>query len=204
MFERALGPRADADELWSAAACFGKARMLLQWYGAPTRCRRCEGRRQGCRRQPRFAISPSHPPPPPKPSPRRGCHRHAFSRQKPSQAPGLHCPLLACERFFSPRTSFFAWHLFLRLCVPGGRRVAAGLRSPSCCHLAVVLAVASRQKLMIDVKAGSKQLLIWLLLFHLQTFWSIMGIFIHLVTLNGIWCSTSPGTMKEWYCTEIV
>lgn len=24
-----------------------------------------------------------------------------------------------------------------------------------------------------------------------------MGIFIHLVTLNGIWCSTSPGTMKE-------
>lgn len=31
-----------------------------------------------------------------------------------------------------------------------------------------------------------------------------MGIFIHLVTLNGIRCSTSPGTMKEWCSTEVV
>lgn len=30
-----------------------------------------------------------------------------------------------------------------------------------------------------------------------------MGIFIHLVTLNGIWCSTSPATVKEWGCTGV-
>lgn len=139
------------------------------------------------------------------PSSWRGWHRHAFPTQKPSQAPGLRCPLLALEGF--SRLALFSLcltSLFLRPCVGGGRGAAVGLRSPSRCRLAVVLAVAGWQKLMIDVEAESKQLLIWLLLFHLLTFRSIMGIFIHFVTLNGIWCSTSPGTMKEWYCAEVV
>lgn len=124
-FERGLGPRADADVSWNAAACFGEARMLLRWYGAPTRCRRCEGRRRGCGNQPRSEISPSRPPPPPTPSSWRGWHRHAFPTQKPSPAPGLRCPLLAREGF--SRLALFSLRLTSLFCVraPG---VDAGLR----------------------------------------------------------------------------
>lgn len=75
------------------------AAPLARRCGAAARCRRGEGRRQGCGRQPRFAISPSQPPPPPAPSLRWGWHRHAPSRQEPSQAPGLRCPLLARKGF---------------------------------------------------------------------------------------------------------
>lgn len=35
----------------------------------------------------------------PEPCPQWGCHQHTFSRQKSSQAPHLHCPLLPWEGF---------------------------------------------------------------------------------------------------------
>jgi len=176
--------------------------MLLRRSGAPTRRRCSEGRRRGCGRQPRcgISISPSHLPPSPKASPRRGCHRHALSRQEPSQTLALRCPLLSYEGF-----SRLALAALLDTSLFGVRAcgVDAGWRAPSSRRLAVVPAVGSRREVVIDVKAGSEQLLIWLLLFHLLTFWSVMGVFIHLVTLNGIWRGASPGTMKQWCCTEV-
>lgn len=129
---------------------------------------RGKGWRQRC-----LAISPPAP----------ACLRQAEALRGGTRSAGL-----PAQRFCSPRASFCSWHLFLLSVLAGG----CGPLPPPFGRGA-----RSRQKPMIDVKAGSEQLLIWLWLFHLLTFRSVLGIFIHRVALNGIWCSTSPGTMKE-------
>lgn len=78
-------------------------------------------------------------------------HRHAFAGQKPSVAPGLRgCPLRGFAR------PVLRSALGTSFCSVRSRGDAA----PSRRRLAAALAVAGRQKPVIDVKTGSEQLLI--------------------------------------------